>query len=124
MAARLVGLGDRVATHRARCSPPGTARMTESLNVGVGVLILGLALWTVVAREAFATVVGYVVYGFVLTLVWVQLSAIDVALTEAAIGAGLPGGLLIGAASRLRDTEVTAHGERPGTLTRVVAAIA
>jgi multisubunit Na+/H+ antiporter MnhB subunit len=60
----------------------------------------------------------------VLTLLWVQLSAIDVALTEAAIGAGLTGALLIGAASRLRDTEAPAHRERPRVLTRVLAAIA
>ena len=98
--------------------------MIEVLNIGVAVLILGLALWIVVAREAFAAVVGFVVYGLLLTLVWVQLSAIDVALTEAAIGAGLTGALLIGAASRLRDIEATTRRERPGALTRVLAAIA
>jgi multisubunit Na+/H+ antiporter MnhB subunit len=50
----------------------------------------------------------------------VQLSAIDVAMTEAAIGAGLTGGLLIGAASRLRKTDASA--EPPGVVTHLLAA--
>ena len=67
-------------------------------------LILGLAVWAIVAREAYAAVVGFIAYGLLLTLVWVQLHGIDVALTEAAIGGGLTGALLIGAAARLRST--------------------
>ena len=41
---------------------------------------------------------------------------VDVALTEAAIGGGLTGALLIGAASRLRGTEAAARAERPRAL--------
>ena len=47
---------------------------------------------------------GFVAYGLLLSIAWVALSAIDVALTEAAIGGGLTGVLLIGAAARLRAT--------------------
>ncbi len=97
--------------------------MTDALNLALVVLVLGLAVWTIVARETFAAVAGFIVYGLLLTLVWVQLSAIDVALTEAAIGAGLTGALLIGAAYRLRKTESPARAERPGVLTRVLAAV-
>ena len=75
-------------------------------------------MWTIVAREAYAAVVGFIAYGLLLTLVWVQLHGIDVALTEAAIGGGLTGALLIGAAARLRGTEADARAERPGTATR------
>ena len=39
----------------------------------------GLALWTVVARDAFLAVAGFVVYGLLLSLVWVRLAGIDVA---------------------------------------------
>ena len=42
-------------------------------------LLLGLAVWTVVARDAFLAVVGFVVYGLLLALVWVRLSGIDIA---------------------------------------------
>ncbi|MEE4147077.1 MAG: hydrogenase subunit MbhD domain-containing protein [Halieaceae bacterium] len=82
-------------------------------NVALAVLVLGLAVWTIIAREAFAAVVGFIAYGLLLTLVWVQLQGIDVALTEAAIGGGLTGVLLIGAAARLRGIEAAPGAERP-----------
>ena len=59
-----------------------------------------MAVWTIAARESFAAVVGFVAYGLLLALVWVRLAAPDVALTEARIGSGLTGGLLIAVASR------------------------
>ena len=96
--------------------------MTDVLNFGLGVLIVALAIWAVFARDAFAAVVGFIAYGLLLTLAWVQLYGVDVALTEAAIGGGLTGALLIGAASRLRGTEAAARAERPHAFTRVVAA--
>lgn len=97
--------------------------MTDVLNAGLAVLIVALAIWAVFARDAFAAVVGFIAYGLLLTLVWVQLQGVDVALTEAAIGGGLTGALLIGAASRLRGTEAAARAERPRTLVRVAAAV-
>ena len=73
-----------------------------------------VAVWTIAARETFAAVVGFVAYGLLLALVWVRLDAVDVALTEAAIGGGLSGVLLLGAAARLRATEALAAGGTPG----------
>jgi multisubunit Na+/H+ antiporter MnhB subunit len=96
----------------------------EALNLGTALVILALAVWTVVVRDTFAAVAGFVAYGLLLTLVWVQLAGIDVALTEAALGGGLTGALLIGAAARLRRTESAARAEMPGLPTRVVAALA
>ena len=96
--------------------------MIDALNAGLVALILGLAVWAIVAREAFGAVVGFIAYGLLLTLVWLQLHGIDVALTEAAIGGGLTGTLLIGAATRLRATEAAARAERPGLATRWLAA--
>jgi multisubunit Na+/H+ antiporter MnhB subunit len=97
--------------------------MIEVLNFGLAVLILGLAVWTIVAREAPAAVVGFIVYGLLLTLVWLQLRGIDVALTEAAIGGGLTGVLLISAAVRLRSTESAFRAQRPPASTRWLAAV-
>ena len=96
--------------------------MIEVLNIVLVAMILGLAVWTIATREAFAATVGFLVYGLLLALAWVSLRAIDVALTEAAIGAGLTGALLIGAASRLSKVE-TAAAERPAALTRVLAGL-
>ena len=70
------------------------------LDVGLVSLVLGVAAWVVAARENSAAVVGFVMYGLLLGILWVRL---DVALTEAAIGGGATGVLLLGAASRLRE---------------------
>ena len=96
--------------------------MNEAANLGLTALILGLGIWTIAAREAFVAIVGFIAYGLLLTLVWVQLRGIDVALTEAAIGGGLTGALLTGAASRLRRIEAELRAQRPALATRVLAA--
>jgi multisubunit Na+/H+ antiporter MnhB subunit len=96
--------------------------MIEVLNFGLAALIMGLAVWTVVAREAPAAVVGFIVYGLLLTLVWVMLHGVDVALTEAAIGGGLTGVLMISAAVKLRGTERAARGQHLSAATRWLAA--
>jgi multisubunit Na+/H+ antiporter MnhB subunit len=86
------------------------------------VIVLAVAAWTVTAREAFAAVVGFVAYGLLLALVWVRLAAPDVAMTEAAIGAGVTGMLLLGAAARLRDASMPAD-PRPGLAFRLLVGV-
>jgi multisubunit Na+/H+ antiporter MnhB subunit len=82
-------------------------------------VVLGLAVWVIAARETSAAVVGFIAYGLLIALVWVALGAVDVALAEAAIGGGLGGVLLLGAAARLRTTEPEAAAERPGAGVRL-----
>src|SRR5208337_2162313 len=103
-------VGARAALERERCpvgrcgaSTAGRRRMTlfEALDLCLAAIVLGLAAWTIAARETFSAVVGYVAYGLLLAIVWVRLYAPDVALTEAAIGSGVTGVLLVAAAARL-----------------------
>lgn len=98
--------------------------MSVVTHICLALLLLGLALWTVVVRDTFAAVAGFIPYGLLLASAWIALAAIDVALTEAAIGAGLTGALLIAAASRLRKSEPAARREQPGAATRILAAVA
>lgn len=76
-----------------------------AVDIGLAVLVLAVAGWTVVIRDTFASVIGFVVYGLLLALIWVRLAAPDVALTEAAMGSGLTGLLLLSASARLRRAE-------------------
>jgi multisubunit Na+/H+ antiporter MnhB subunit len=92
-----------------------------AFEIVLAILLLSVALWTIASRDTFPAVVGFVVYGLLLALVWVRLSAVDVALTEAAIGSGVTGMLLLGAAARLRTTESTAR--QPSAPIRIVAAV-
>ncbi len=80
------------------------------LDVGLALLVLGLAAWTIAARNLFAAVVGYVAFGCMLALVWVRLYAPDVALTEAAVGSGVTGVLLVTAGKRLDAAETGGNG--------------
>jgi multisubunit Na+/H+ antiporter MnhB subunit len=91
------------------------------LDAGLAILVLAVAVWTVAAGPAFSAVVGFVTFGLLLSLVWVRLAAVDVALTEAAIGSGVTGALLIAASARLRPIEARSADERPGFVLRVVA---
>ena len=97
--------------------------MTLVFTVGIAALIVALAIWTIAARDTMAAVIGFATFGLVLTLAWVRLFGVDIALTEAAIGGGLTGALLIGAAAHLRKTEIAALADRVGMATRVFAAL-
>jgi multisubunit Na+/H+ antiporter MnhB subunit len=90
---------------------------------GLAVLVAGGALWTVAARASFAAVVGFVAFGLLAALVWVGLGAPDVAMTETAIGSGLTGALLLGAAARLKPSEAAGEVERPRAGLRIAVAI-
>jgi multisubunit Na+/H+ antiporter MnhB subunit len=94
----------------------------QTLDAGVVVLVLATAAWTIIARGSFAAVVAYVAYGLLVSLVWVRLFAVDVALTEAAVGSGVTGVLLISAVVRLRGTEAAMAAERPGVRLRLLSA--
>jgi len=89
------------------------------LEIAFVILILAIAVGTLVARAAFTAVLLFMIYGLLIAIAWVRLSAVDVALTEAAIGGGLTGMLLLGAVARLRESE--GSGEEPGLPTLLAA---
>jgi len=97
--------------------------VATALEIVLAVIVLGIAFWTTMVRDTSAAVVGFLAYGLLLALVWVRLGAVDVALTEAAIGGGLAGVLLLGAAARLRGAEISADAERPRTIPSAAAAV-
>ena len=97
--------------------------VASALEIVLALSVMSVALWTVVARENFPAVASFIVYGMLIALVWVRLNAVDVALTEAAIGGGLGGVLMLGAAARLRSTEMPARAEYPGNIQRAAAAL-
>jgi len=94
-----------------------------ALDCGLAALALVMGGWIIAARGSFAATVGFVAYGLLLTLAWVRLDAIDVALMEGAIGSGLTGALLLRASSRLRASETSALAERPSVVLRALVAL-
>lgn len=75
--------------------------MTPDWSLAFDLLLALALLWS--AWRALATtdlvraVVMFIVFGLLMTLAWARLDAPDIALAEAAIGAGLTGTLLLDA---------------------------
>jgi multisubunit Na+/H+ antiporter MnhB subunit len=82
-------------------------------DLALAACIVAVATASILARRAFTAVALFVAHGLLLAFAWVRLAAPDIALTEAAIGAGLSGVLLLGAARRLRAPPA---GAPPGPL--------
>ena len=96
-----------------------------AFDVVLCALILGAALAAVSGRDPFAAVVFFVVYGVLIATAWLRLDAVNVALAEAAIGAGLTGVLLLGAVgrlARLRESAPPARAPAPRLLAALAAA--
>jgi energy-converting hydrogenase B subunit D len=71
-----------------------------AFDVLLSASVIGLATAALTSREARRAVVLFIAFGLLLALVWARLRAPDVALAEAAIGAGLAGALMLAAARR------------------------
>lgn len=70
------------------------------LDLLLAVLLLGLASAAILTRDLKRGVALFIAFGLLLAVVWARLRAPDLALAEAAIGAGIAGALLLAA---LRD---------------------
>ncbi len=67
----------------------------------VALALVGVAWGALAAEDLFKGVVLFIALGLLMALAWVRLSAPDLALAEAGIGAGLAGALLLAALRRL-----------------------
>jgi multisubunit Na+/H+ antiporter MnhB subunit len=75
------------------------------LDIVLAAGLLWLAWQMLSSPDLFKAIVLFVAYGLLMALAWVRLDAPDVALAEAAIGAGLTGALLLAALPRLRSPQ-------------------
>lgn len=75
-------------------------------DLAFDLLLAASLLWsawrTLATPDIFRAVILFIVFGLLMTLAWARLSAPDIALAEAAIGAGLTGALLLDAIGVLR----------------------
>ena len=81
------------------------------LDLVLGAVLLGLVWRMLSTPRRFEMVVLYITFGVTMALCWVRLNAADLALVEAAIGAGLTGVLLLDTLGRL---EAGKRGVEPG----------
>jgi len=73
------------------------------LDLTIVASLLLLARQALFHPALFADVVYFIAFSLVVALAWVRLEAPDVALAEAAIGAGLTGALLLAAVRKMES---------------------
>ena len=71
------------------------------VDVMLALALVGLSLRVVTGQSLFGDIVQFILFGLVIALSWSRLGAPDLALAEAAIGAGLTGALMLMAYRRL-----------------------
>lgn len=75
--------------------------MGAVLDPLLALTLVAMSVVVIASRRLFDAIVAFVFFGLVVALVWARLAAPDLALAEAAIGAGLTGALLLVAYRRL-----------------------
>lgn len=78
-----------------------------AFDVVLGFSLLWIAWLALTSLDLFRAIVLFIAFGLLMALAWVRLDAPDVALAEAAIGAGLTGALLLAALARLESNNAT-----------------
>lgn len=75
------------------------------IDLALVVMLIGLALQVVHGRGLFRGIVFFVAFGLAMALVWARLGVPDLALADAAIGAGITGALMLAAFRRLVELD-------------------
>ncbi len=78
--------------------------MTVLFDIALVSTLLGLALYAAAMRDDQGAIIGFVAFGLLLSIGWTRLASVDVALTEAAIGSGVTGLLLLRAEAHMRGS--------------------
>lgn len=78
--------------------------------------VLTLACLCMAAKNLFTAIVLFVGLGLFVTVAWVRLDAPDLAIAEAAIGAGLTGALLLATWRQLRIKSVNDDADKPNQI--------
>jgi energy-converting hydrogenase B subunit D len=79
------------------------AWITTALDAVIALLLVGLAARLLLTRNLFEAIVLFIAYGLTLSLAWIRLGAPDIALAEAALGAGVTGALFLNTFHRLAE---------------------
>jgi multisubunit Na+/H+ antiporter MnhB subunit len=85
--------------------------LVEPFDVAVVAILVWLAAWALFTGRVFRSAVLFIAFGLTMAIAWVRLGAPDIALAEAAIGAGVIGVSILHAAVQMTDRE---QREPPG----------
>ena len=79
--------------------------MILAINLVLLFMIVVIALAAITVRDLLSAVMLLGVYSFLMALVWVEMQTVDVAFTEASVGAGATTAFLIATLARTKRRE-------------------
>jgi len=79
--------------------------MTNILNTMLLLFLIVCAICVAKTKDLLSAVIIFAAYSLIMAIIWQQLEAPDIAITEAAIGAGVTSLLLIATISKTRREE-------------------
>ncbi|MDI6640118.1 MAG: DUF4040 domain-containing protein [Methanocellales archaeon] len=79
--------------------------MIWTLDVALLLFLVVLAIGVVISKNLLAAAIIFSAYSLLMSIVWTQMNAPDVALTEAAVGAGVMTLLFVAAATKTKMRE-------------------
>ncbi len=77
------------------------------LDISLAMTLLVVVWFTLAATDLFKAVVLFIAFGLLLALAWLRLQAPDIALAEAALGAGITGALLLSTLGQMTNGNVS-----------------
>ncbi|MBN2287132.1 MAG: DUF4040 domain-containing protein [Tissierellales bacterium] len=72
------------------------------------IVLLSLIVFSIAIsfiKNLFSTVIVFMIYSLMMTVVWQQLNSPDLAITEAAVGAGITSFLFIAALKKIKEVK-------------------
>ena len=82
-------------------------------DVLLAATLVALAIYALAARTRTESVIVFMLFGLLMAVAWVRVAAPDLALTEASIGSGITGAMLLGALRRLHRYGTPARSAEP-----------
>ncbi len=79
--------------------------MTEILNILLLTFLIVCAIGVAYIRDLLSAVILFSAFGLILSIIWQQLGAPDIAMVEAALGTGVASLLMIAAISKTKRAE-------------------
>jgi multisubunit Na+/H+ antiporter MnhB subunit len=76
-----------------------------SIDILIALSLIWLALTAICSKNLFNAIVMFILFGLIMALAWIRLNAPDVALAEAALGAGITGAILLETLRKLKAIE-------------------
>ena len=92
---------------RGRKAGQGQEAMTftEVLKISLLILLIVCAVAVNVTRNLLASVIIFMSYSSIMCIIWVLMESPDLAITEAAVGAGISGTLFLMTLRKIREED-------------------